>query len=117
MAKIIGIDLGTTNSAAAVMSGGEPVVIEADEFRTGAVRRHLASSANPVTVASVFSSGRGDGHSNETLTTEVRLFSARQPEVRKLVCGFWGDPALERHLSIAQIRATLGSLASINLAP
>jgi molecular chaperone DnaK len=27
MAKIIGIDLGTTNSVAAVMSGGEPVVI------------------------------------------------------------------------------------------
>ena len=26
MAKIIGIDLGTTNSVAAVMSGGEPVV-------------------------------------------------------------------------------------------
>jgi len=31
MAKIIGIDLGTTNSAAAVMSGGEPVVIPSAE--------------------------------------------------------------------------------------
>ena len=27
MAKIIGIDLGTTNSVAAVMMGGDPVVI------------------------------------------------------------------------------------------
>ena len=27
MAKIIGIDLGTTNSVAAVMQGGEPIVI------------------------------------------------------------------------------------------
>ena len=27
MGKIIGIDLGTTNSVAAVMEGGEPVVI------------------------------------------------------------------------------------------
>ena len=27
MAKIIGIDLGTTNSAMAVMEGGEPVII------------------------------------------------------------------------------------------
>ena len=31
MGKIIGIDLGTTNSAAAVMSGGEPVVIPSSE--------------------------------------------------------------------------------------
>ncbi|MDD2522784.1 MAG: molecular chaperone DnaK [Anaerolineaceae bacterium] len=31
MAKIIGIDLGTTNSAAAVMIGGEPVVITSSE--------------------------------------------------------------------------------------
>jgi molecular chaperone DnaK len=31
MGKIIGIDLGTTNSVAAVMSGGEPVVIPAAE--------------------------------------------------------------------------------------
>jgi len=31
MGKIIGIDLGTTNSAAAVMSGGEPVVIPSAE--------------------------------------------------------------------------------------
>src|SRR5690606_2233484 len=31
MAKIIGIDLGTTNSVAAVMEGGEPVVIPSAE--------------------------------------------------------------------------------------
>ena len=31
MAKIIGIDLGTTNSVAAVMQGGEPMVIPSAE--------------------------------------------------------------------------------------
>ena len=31
MAKIIGIDLGTTNSVVAVMSGGEPTVIPTAE--------------------------------------------------------------------------------------
>ncbi len=31
MGKIIGIDLGTTNSAVAVMEGGEPVVIPSAE--------------------------------------------------------------------------------------
>ncbi|MGH2606052.1 MAG: Hsp70 family protein, partial [Anaerolineales bacterium] len=31
MAKIIGIDLGTTNSVAAVMEGGQPTVIRTAE--------------------------------------------------------------------------------------
>src|SRR5512137_2678293 len=33
MAKVIGIDLGTTNSCMAVMEGGEPVVLENSEVR------------------------------------------------------------------------------------
>src|SRR5262252_1149030 len=33
MAKVIGIDLGTTNSCMSVMEGGEPVVLENSEGR------------------------------------------------------------------------------------
>ncbi len=33
MAKVIGIDLGTTNSCVAVMEGGDPVVLENSEGR------------------------------------------------------------------------------------
>jgi len=31
MAKVLGIDLGTTNSCMAVMEGGDPVVLENSE--------------------------------------------------------------------------------------
>ena len=47
MSKIIGIDLGTTNSVVAVMEGGEPVVITNPEggrlYRTGDLGRTLAN--------------------------------------------------------------------------
>ena len=44
MGKVIGIDLGTTNSVVAVMEGGEPVVIPNSEGgRTTPGRARLAS--------------------------------------------------------------------------
>lgn len=47
MAKVIGIDLGTTNSVVAVMEGGDPVVIP----QGGAAGSHAGRAAHPRPVA------------------------------------------------------------------
>ena len=52
MGKIIGIDLGTTNSCVAIMEGGQPKVIENSEGarttrRSSAIPRTARSCAAP----------------------------------------------------------------------
>ena len=41
MGKIVGIDLGTTNSVVAVMEGGEPTVIASAEAADGPLGRRV----------------------------------------------------------------------------
>jgi molecular chaperone DnaK len=49
MGKIIGIDLGTTNSCVAVMEGNEPVVINSEGKRTtpSIVRWRMVNGTDP----------------------------------------------------------------------
>ena len=97
--------------------GEAPQVIEADEFRTGKfVRWFMEARQGGALFAGGGTTFRDGGHSNRTFATQVWLHSPRQPQVRRLICGFWGDPALERHLTVAQIREVLGDLASVSIA-
>ena len=47
--------------------------------------------------------------------TELTIHSSEQPDIRKLVCNHWEDPSDARHLSLAEIRTTLGDLITIKL--
>src|ERR671910_75179 len=49
MSKIIGIDLGTTNSVVAVMEGGEPVVITNPENTVFSIKRFMGRRHTEVT--------------------------------------------------------------------
>src|SRR5919201_3908404 len=49
MSKIIGIDLGTTNSVVAVMEGGEPVVITNPENTVFSIKRFMGRKYDEVT--------------------------------------------------------------------
>ena len=46
MAKIIGIDLGTSNSAAAVLEGGKPVIIPSAVWKLRGIHRAISASMN-----------------------------------------------------------------------
>jgi len=49
--------------------------------------------------------------------TTLDLRSERQPQVRWLVCQQWGEQALGQHVTLREIRATLGEMITLQLPP
>ncbi|MGD8784446.1 MAG: hypothetical protein PVG75_08400 [Thioalkalispiraceae bacterium] len=47
--------------------------------------------------------------------TALTIHSDSQPNIRKLVCNHWEDPADARHLTLAEIRTALGDLMEIKI--
>jgi hypothetical protein len=87
--------------------------VEPDEFVIEQVRRDVEVVSNtdavPVRVS------HGGGPSFFIYRTLLYLKSAHQPQVRLLICQHWGDPALDTHLSIHDIRQALGELMVLQL--
>jgi molecular chaperone DnaK len=95
MAKIIGIDLGTTNSVVAVMEGGEPIVIPASE----------GSRLVPSVVAINPKSGErlvGQVARRQAITNpENTIFSIKRFMGRK-----FNDPEVQRTLKLVPYKVT-----------
>lgn len=49
----------------------------------------------------------------EVFTTEIYLKSKKQPDLYRLICEHWEDPATGVFLTMQQIRETLGNIATI----
>ena len=86
MVKIIGIDLGTSNSAAAVMMGGKPTLVPAAEGAT------VGGKAFPSVVA--FSKGGdllvGEPARRQAVTNpDNTIVAALQPKDRLLFLNFY----------------------------
>jgi hypothetical protein len=86
--------------------------VEPDEFVVQRVRRDIKVVSNPPAGPLV----RVDfGPSFFIYRTHLDLSSARQPQVSTLICQHWGDPALDDHLSIRDMRRALGEVMVLQL--
>jgi hypothetical protein len=64
-----------------------------------------------------FGNSSNRGSAIQTFATILYLRSERQPEALRLTCGHWDYPPWATHLSIAQIRQTLGEVMTLRIAP
>ena len=114
MAKVIGIDLGTTNSCVAVMEGGEPVVIpNAEGSRTTpsvvaftksgerlvgevAKRQAITNSENTVFSIKRFMGRKYDDPEVDRDRRLVPYKVVRAPQRRRLGRGAWASSTARR---------------------
>jgi hypothetical protein len=97
--------------------------IEADSFIIYKVVRWDDYASQPIKLAQAQVGigigfgihGSADGPSFVNVATEMFLKSDRQPDVYRLVCSQWEDPADADHVTINQIRRTLGDTFTLEL--
>ena len=103
MGKIIGIDLGTTNSCVAVMEGGEPKVIANLE----------GNRTTPSVVAFADNSERlvGQVAKRQAVTNPTRTLYA----VKRLIGRKFKDAEVQKSISISPFEIVEGSNASVSI--
>ena len=100
----------------------DPQPIQADTFSIVKVVQQIDHSVDAgQTKLAGLSIGIGIGISNggssvQTYATRLNLRSEKQPEVFRLSCGLWDYPEKGKHLTINEIRKTLGNVFTLQLA-
>ncbi|MSW51339.1 MAG: Hsp70 family protein, partial [Actinobacteria bacterium] len=101
MGKIIGIDLGTTNSCMAVLEGGEPTVIENSEG--GRTTPSVVAFAKGERLVGAVAKRQAVTNPTNTISSVKRFMGRKEAEVReeesmvpyKVVAGANGDARIE----------------------
>jgi molecular chaperone DnaK len=105
MAKVLGIDLGTTNSCMAVMEGGEPVVVENSE----------GSRVTPSVTAVGGKNGEryvGQSAKRQAVTnSENTIFSIKRLMGRK-----YSDPEVQLDIKVMPFKIVAGANGDANVA-
>ena len=105
MAKVIGIDLGTTNSCMAVMEGGEPVVVENSE----------GSRVTPSVTAVGGKNGEryvGQSAKRQAVTnSENTVFS-----IKRLIGRKYSDPEVQRDIKVMPFKIVAGTNGDAHVA-
>lgn len=96
-----------------------PQTIEPDTFIIKKITREpdYLGGTQPGRYATAGKFQISDGSSPYNYATLLYLNSTRQPRVHLLVCSHWEDPTDASHLTLQQIRHTLGSIFSLNPSP
>ncbi len=96
---------------------GTPVSIDPDDFNVSGTSDYfelVQLNAEPYQIAQSGFSSRGA--SEKTLITRIKISSASQPQVVGLHCGIWAVANERDHVSLEEVKNTLGDLVTLNLA-
>ncbi len=88
-------------------------VIQPDRFRIHKLSKQMETSRQQV----MYASASLDQLDKPLIAynTVIYLSSSRQPDVYRLSCMYWTDDNMDNHLTLKQIRTTLGDLFSIEI--
>lgn len=95
--------------------------VKPDTFRIYNSTRHwtisMTDSRPAVRRVSFLGDNTQGGPSFKIYASYFYLRSARQPQVLKMTCEYWGDPVTGHFLSVNQIRQALGDIFTLRLGP